>query len=504
MTRNVPDFFRGRDLYAGFRPLQETDGPRFRGREELSSQLANFFCNSRGGSSRVVLVHGPSGAGKTSLIQAGMLPILKQDLDRQIDCIRVTPGTPKKFGELFQSTAKLFVDLLISKTPFVAGISNDKLRAQLQMVLENAPVEAADTMAALYRNGAGAGSKCVIFFDQFEAIFPEYGLTGKKSQKVSEKLQQAFELFEQLALTNVFPIIVGVRDGAYQYIKDSLESYLESPVFAEVEADHVDSAEIESIVQSFTFGLAHDSDGALEVQPQLEAEVIAELREAPQLLPFTIFSFQKVADEQAGVGTLSLTHFQNMGGFGFCLATQAQAVFQKVSNDARGTFHTLMAALHPVDPKQPETRLEGNHPSSPCRILKDDPPLIELVSALIDARLFEIYQPKDGKNSARIRPIHPMLFQHWELAAVWLDNDLRLRAGALRFEDKRARWEEGDRSPVLLEHATANLDEAAELVSYHETRPFLKEDLATYLRISLELDSSRSKRGFFKKSSSFR
>jgi len=59
--------------YVGPRSFEEEDRPNFFGRDEEGRQLASLVV-----SHRVVLLYAPSGAGKTSLLKAGVIPNLKE------------------------------------------------------------------------------------------------------------------------------------------------------------------------------------------------------------------------------------------------------------------------------------------------------------------------------------------------------------------------------------------------------------------------------------------
>jgi tetratricopeptide (TPR) repeat protein len=59
--------------YPGLRPFRQTDQDRFFGRGAESKALTSFWHDNR-----IVLVTGPAACGKTSLLHAGVLPLLKQ------------------------------------------------------------------------------------------------------------------------------------------------------------------------------------------------------------------------------------------------------------------------------------------------------------------------------------------------------------------------------------------------------------------------------------------
>ena len=66
--------------YVGPRAFEEEDSPHFFGRKEESDKLTSLAI-----SHRVVLFYAPSGAGKTSLIKAAVIPSLRESADAYSD-----------------------------------------------------------------------------------------------------------------------------------------------------------------------------------------------------------------------------------------------------------------------------------------------------------------------------------------------------------------------------------------------------------------------------------
>src|SRR5512135_1762838 len=72
-TTFTPKPFDGRCPYVGLDAFDEQDADRFFGREKLVAQLV-----SRVKDSRFLVIAGPSGSGKSSLVRAGLVHALKQ------------------------------------------------------------------------------------------------------------------------------------------------------------------------------------------------------------------------------------------------------------------------------------------------------------------------------------------------------------------------------------------------------------------------------------------
>ncbi|GAA0989045.1 hypothetical protein GCM10009555_072120 [Acrocarpospora macrocephala] len=74
--------------YVGLRAFQRADSPKFFGREREAYEVATQWQ-----ANRLTILHGPSGVGKTSLINAGVLPLLDPDATDTLPVGRVSHGS---------------------------------------------------------------------------------------------------------------------------------------------------------------------------------------------------------------------------------------------------------------------------------------------------------------------------------------------------------------------------------------------------------------------------
>ncbi len=141
--------------YVGPRPFTHTD-PLF-GRDVEKIELLNVLI-----AERIVLLYSPSGAGKTSLIQAGLVPDLEAEHFRPLPPIRVNrmPGddiSPNRYvASAIDSLNRGPDGQAKIPTPDLAGLSLDGYLARLEADDQPASGDAADPF--------------VLIFDQFEEI----------------------------------------------------------------------------------------------------------------------------------------------------------------------------------------------------------------------------------------------------------------------------------------------------------------------------------------------
>src|ERR1700730_17740860 len=75
--------------YPGLRPFEKSEWPIFFGREKMTDKVIDLLMKQR-----LLVVHGTSGNGKSSLIRAGVLARLEQEHARSELCWRTCAATP--------------------------------------------------------------------------------------------------------------------------------------------------------------------------------------------------------------------------------------------------------------------------------------------------------------------------------------------------------------------------------------------------------------------------
>src|SRR5262245_19706111 len=145
---------RGANPYVGPRSFKY--GEVLYGRDREVAELVDLLI-----AERIVLLYSPSGAGKTSLIQAALMPRLQQEGFRVLPVIRVVPGPPGNGRRVGIRNRHVFSALASLEAPLgeEERTATDELpRLSLGQYLERLGV----------RSGTNGGS--VLVFDQFEDI----------------------------------------------------------------------------------------------------------------------------------------------------------------------------------------------------------------------------------------------------------------------------------------------------------------------------------------------
>ena len=167
--------------YVGPRPFKP--GERLYGRDQEIYDLLDLLI-----AERIVLLYSPSGAGKTSLIQAGLLPELEEEGFEALPVMRVSLEPPPDVCEKLGQYNRYVLSLLLSleegmpkerQLPLneLAGMTFAEYLEQRNRPLLLTGEDQQDRPALARRRGRSIGtlrgevsSKFVLIFDQFEEI----------------------------------------------------------------------------------------------------------------------------------------------------------------------------------------------------------------------------------------------------------------------------------------------------------------------------------------------
>ena len=154
--------------YRGLLPFAESDAEVFYGRERLAAELAAKLA-ARAASGGLVVVTGASGSGKSSLLRAGLVPILArgQQIPGSDRCARIVM-TPTK-DPLAELAARLAAVGGADALAVRDGLARHPDQAHL--AVRSAVLAAAARRDAELPASADGAARLVLIVDQFEQVF---------------------------------------------------------------------------------------------------------------------------------------------------------------------------------------------------------------------------------------------------------------------------------------------------------------------------------------------
>jgi WD40 repeat protein/energy-coupling factor transporter ATP-binding protein EcfA2 len=321
-TTFQPKLFDGHSPYVGLNAFEEEDADRFFGREKLISELIG-----RVERSRFIVITGPSGSGKSSLVRAGLIPALKKGSlhgsDRWLYAA-LKPGC-NPLEQLAWAVSRLAM-------PGTAGSpeAGDFFRRTRSHDLNaiHKVVEA--------RLSDRADQRALIFCDQFEEVFTQ---VSKAEERAS-----FLNLLTCSAAVEGGRVIVIVTMRS-DFVSDCA-AYPHLNAFLNQQFLQVGAMQPEELVNAIALPALQVG---LKVDPDLIAQIISDMESEPGALPLTQFALKDLFDAQQKTGSLialTLTEYLKRGGIRKSLERHADAEFAKLSvreqELARGIFVALI------------------------------------------------------------------------------------------------------------------------------------------------------------------
>ena len=465
-------------LGSPFRGLEAFDAghaPVFFGRYRAIEETRARLVTSALRGCAFLLVTGMSGAGKSSLVRAGLGPRLMlagsvPGVDRWRRAV-MRPGG-RADGPLAALADCLFVPEALPELaegdcptpPDLAAFWRDA-PAQALRPLGRAVDRIAQAIGREEGFDRPVAVRCLLLLDQLEELF-----------QYCEEARNAFAaVIDRLGRDGRFFVVATLRGDFYQslkgvpllwQLKDDGGQYTLSPP---------GPAEIREIIQGpgQAAGLTFECD---EASGEHLADWLERGAGGPGSLPLLQFTLEQLfVRRDQDKKLLRLEAYKEMGGMEGAISTHADAVFEALDQQARQALPRLLLALTTVRPDNPETVLA--RPASQSA-LDADAATRRLVEAFVapEARLLV----SDGEGEAvTLRVAHEALFTHWDKARACLGAVRPALQARARLGQAAAMWAAEGRRDDLLVSSAAFLAEAARLFAQHglELAPLEREFL---------------------------
>ncbi len=408
--------------FAGLAPFQEADADRFYGRaREVGAVLARLR------SSPLIALAGPSGVGKSSLVRAGVIPLLKRSGEGW-DALTLRPGRSP-----LDALSAILVELTGSATDPVApsiGVgSGEPVPDPARPDLRAAPGQLG---AALRAWAHRKRRRVLVFVDQFEEL---YTLCADPDERAA-----------------FLACLDGIADDASSPLR----------VLVSIRSDFLDRlAEHRHLADDISHGLMFvpplDTGGLRDAlvrpveaadcryeDPAIIDDMLAAVAAAPASLPLLQFAAARLWTERdRDRRLLTRKSYQAMGGIAGTLAGHADHVLGAISGRERALVRTIFERL--VTPERTRAVVSLVE----LRELPGAPDDIErLIHKLVDARLLVVESRPGDDRTAEL--VHESLIERWPTLVGWLDENRDDAAVLARLRTAAAQWETSDRDDGVL------------------------------------------------------
>jgi len=415
ITPERPDIPLGECPYRGLAAFQEQDAANFYGREGFVEQL--LVTLQRG--PLVAGVVGSSGSGKSSVVYAGLLPILRADEGWLVVDFR--PGVNP-----FRSMAAALIPWLepeLNETDSLVetrklGDALDKEELSLQEVVARSLEKLPDCDHVL------------LFVDQFEELYT-LCTEVERQRRFVDHLLSAVEA-EKSRRSDSLVVLLTLRADfmgqalAYRRFADALQD-------ASLMLGPMNTAELRAAIEK-----PAENQGAV-FEEGLVDRILEDVGEEPGKLPLLEFALTLLWEGSAS-GTLSHTTYKGIGGVEGALARYAEEVFTDLDENEQKVARQVIVQL-----VQPGVGTEDTRRVASRAEIGET--YWSLTQTLADKRLVVTGQDVEGRETAEV--VHEALIQRWERLRGWIEG-----ARAFRI------WQEGLRAAIHQWEDT-DLDEGA-------------------------------------------
>lgn len=417
---------------------------------EIDEVCERLKARAEGGNPSVLVV-GASGSGKSSLVQAGVLPELvngrtlptdvqvRWGLFRPRDALAVTGGGAEASVDEAQ---RLMAAILASwcqrsglgvGLPVVpdltAGWDADRLVDWLQGALESLP-----------RQTAPVTYRFVWVVDQLEEFF--------SLPFQPESVKEFGDLLNRLTKCGVW-VLLTMRSDYYDRYQNqpSLVRCLENNGTYDLLPARPEAIEQMITGPAMVAELSYERN---EKNESLAARILQDVGRESGTLPLLEFMLSELYDRRdKASSTLLWRTYETIGGLKGAIKERAEEVFKKCSRDEKSALPGLIRLL--VDVSGSEGKKVASRPA-PINLVKKDMAQWRLAIALRDKHLLVMAGSDEGQT---VRLSHEALLLHWKRASEQVAREQELL-------QKRHRMEEAEK---LYSNATSKSDKNSLLLS---------------------------------------
>ncbi|TXK83035.1 winged helix-turn-helix domain-containing protein [Rheinheimera tangshanensis] len=393
------------------------------------------------------LVLGPSGSGKSSLINAGVMPNLMQNNGyngvkvesySSLDLADLTPG------QLLMQLASALLDWEVADQPVFEGCSAeqlaDKLQHQMDWVLQSCK--------KALQNQNESKSRFAIFIDRLEVLL--------SSPHFSEEERQLFiDRMEQLATSGSVVVLSACRNEFYPLLVNH-----PSLMAGKARGAHFDLAppgrtELLQMIRlpAIAANLSWDIDPNTAIP--LDELLCSEAASNPDALPMLQYTLQELYLQRSDSNQLLFSVYKNLGGIEGAIGKNAEQAIAQLSTAEKDSLPRVLSLL--VTLREDEQSITSR--TALWQQLQNDAERT-LVQAMVEHRLFVSHL----QNAVPCFSVaHEALLRRWPRATAWIAEHHQSLSVKSRLQHLTKRWLTEDKHSAYLLADGKPLAEAQQL-----------------------------------------
>jgi DNA-binding winged helix-turn-helix (wHTH) protein/energy-coupling factor transporter ATP-binding protein EcfA2 len=429
--------WQGDSPFPGLRAFETGDAQVFFGRNQQIATLLERISSQVTFGRAFCLILGPSGSGKSSLVNAGVLPRLLHH--NGYDSIGVCSHTSLDFADvshtrLFLDLASALLDWDCDEQPVFAGLSADmlaeKLQTNSQLVISLCQQALNETTSPFAR------PYFFLFIDRLEVLL--------SSPLFAEQERLLFlQVIETLATSGCIMVFSACRNDFYPLVvaQPSLMAGKSNGAHFDLMMPH--RTELMQMIRlpAVAANLSWSKD-PLSARP-LDEILCGEAANNPDTLPMLQYTLQELYEQRSANNELQFSVYQALGGIEGGIGKKAEDVYQQLAAQQQTHLAYVLSLLVTLSPDGETITSRAARWSQLNKHRQTD-----FVQAMVDSRLFVSHLQN---NEACFSLAHEALLRRWPRASEWIaehQDSLEIKS---RLQRVTERWlNEGKNSAYLL------------------------------------------------------
>jgi len=393
------------------------------------------------------LVLGPSGSGKSSLINAGVMPnLMRSGGFNGIEVMSFSSLDLADVGkdQLFSSLASTLLDWEIDDAPVFDGDSAASLAEKLQ--------QCSAVLCQQCKNVLGSDRQLTrrfaLFVDRLEVLL--------SSPLFSEQQRSGFvALLEQLASSGAVLVISACRNEFYPDLVDYPSLMAGKAKGAHFDLAAPGRADLLQMIRlpALAAGLSFDTDP--NSATPLDELLCSEAASNPDALPMLQYTLQQLYLQRSSDNQLMFSVYKSLGGIEGAIGKNAEQAITRLNKAEQDSLPKVLSLL--VTLREDEKSITSR--SARLAQLNTDAERA-LVSTMIEQRLF-VSHLQQGEPCFSIA--HEALLRRWPRATVWISEHFDSLSVKSRLLHLSERWRAEQQNSAYLLAEGKPLQEALQL-----------------------------------------
>ncbi|PSS68147.1 nSTAND1 domain-containing NTPase [Shewanella algae] len=412
--------------FPGLKPFSADYAGVFFGRSEqinaLLERIARQIKHGRG----FCLLLGPSGSGKSSLINAGILPNLASPQGFHgigLACYSILDLADVAEDQLLLELAAAMLDWELDDAPVLAGYSAETLAHALEQDIDSLCAQLCQALPSQSWQKPRFG----LFVDRLEVLLssPRFSAAAR---------EQGLALLDTLARSGAVLLLSACRNEFYPQVVASPSLMAGKGNGAHFDLLPPSRQELLQMIRlpAAAAGLSWEFDP--ESALGLDELLCREAASNPDALPMLQYMLQALYLQRSDDNQLQLAVYHRLGGLAGAIGQAAEDAIASLSSSQRAALPRVLSLL--VTLREDEQSVTSR--SARYSELATDAERA-LVQALVDCRLF-VSHLEDSEPGFSIA--HEALLRRWSRARDWIDSHREGLAAKARLFHQARRWQQ--------------------------------------------------------------